>query len=742
MGIAGIARKLRTWSTQPAFVMLWAAPVWVILGLARLAILLISFKRIAAFAGRPQGVEAWVPLASPAQCRRAQLIGRTIKAVAKNTPWESNCFPQALTARLLLGLYGVPHAIYFRAGARHRRGGARRPRLGGLRPRPGDRRAQFPDLYRRRHVRARRHGAAAMTALRSYIWLVRLAPRWRLAAVFALMVLVGVTDGVNIMLLVPMLALLDGQASDKPVVQALLAVLDRLGLPVSIGGLLVLFVVLIALRNLIQVARERMSTLLQHEVIDQLRERCLSSLFQAEWRWVMTRRSTDQANLVLAEVNRAGIGLNFLINLTAGIVTICVYIGSATLLSPPATLLLIATGGVIFLAMGRLRNRALTLGTDLGTSQRALHQTLKESLDSLKLTKILGSERRHLRQLLATIATLRDVQISFALNSSLTRAAFQVVAAALMAAYLWFGVARMQIPIPELLTLVFVYSRLAPAFMVAQQNLHQCLNALPALYEARSFLKDSALAREPAAETAQTGHWPIRDALTLERVSLRYEGRDRPALDGISLSFPANSTTAVMGPSGVGKSSLADVVMGVLLADAGALRVDGTAVTPQTRKAWMGSVAYVPQETYLFHDTIRNNLLWGRQDATEAELAAALKSAAAEFVFDREDGLDTVVGDGGVRLSGGERQRIALARALLRAPSLLILDEATSSLDRQNEARIYDALRQLHGRLTIIVISHSGETVNHADRLIVLRDGRVDYEGPAADAAGQARAAL
>ena len=580
-----------------------------------------------------------------------------------------------------------------------------------------------------------------MNLLRSHLWLVRQAPRGHLAAVFALMLLVGITDGINIMLLVPLLALIDGQASDTPVVHGLLSVLDRLGLPVSIGGLLVLFVALIALRNAIQVARERMSTTLQHEVVDRLRTRCLTSLFRAEWRWLLTRRSADQANLILTEVNRAGTGLNLAITLVAGAVTIGVYVGSAMLLSLPMTLLLIVTGGAIFLAMGRLRRQALSLGTDLGATQRALHHSLKESLDSLKLTKILGSESRHLQQLLATIAAFREVQIAFALNSSLTRAVFQVVAAAMMAAYLWIGVTRMQIPIPELLTLVFVYSRLAPAFMVAQHNLHQCLNALPALDEARAFLAESALAREPEPEAEPTGHWPIRKALTLERVSLRYDGRETAALNDVSLRFPANSTTAIMGPSGAGKSSLADVVMGVLLPDSGALRIDGAAVTPQTRKAWMRSVAYVPQQTYLFHDSIRNNLLWARPDASEAEMEAALRRAAADFVFEREAGLDTVVGDGGIRLSGGERQRIALARALLRAPSLLILDEATSSLDRQNEARIYDALRQLHGRLTIILISHSDETVNHADRLIALRNGAVEYEGPAAETLRPAGAA-
>lgn len=108
-----LARKIRTWSAQPVFVKLWAGPIWVVLGLSKLAIHLLSFKRIAGYLGAAQGVEPWVPLASAAQQARARMIRRTVEAVAANTPWESNCFPQALTARLLLGLYGVPHAVYF-----------------------------------------------------------------------------------------------------------------------------------------------------------------------------------------------------------------------------------------------------------------------------------------------------------------------------------------------------------------------------------------------------------------------------------------------------------------------------------------------------------------------------------------------------------------------------------------------------------------------------------------------------
>jgi ATP-binding cassette subfamily C protein len=142
--------------------------------------------------------------------------------------------------------------------------------------------------------------------------------------------------------------------------------------------------------------------------------------------------------------------------------------------------------------------------------------------------------------------------------------------------------------------------------------------------------------------------------------------------------------------------------------------------------AWRQCVGYVPQETYLFHETIRTNLEKARPGATEAELWDALHRASAkDFVSRLPRGLDTVVGDRGIRLSGGERQRIALARALLRNPRLLVLDEATSSLDPDNEKHIREALEKLKGRLTIVVIAHRSSTVENADQLIRLEKGRV-----------------
>jgi ATP-binding cassette subfamily C protein len=198
----------------------------------------------------------------------------------------------------------------------------------------------------------------------------------------------------------------------------------------------------------------------------------------------------------------------------------------------------------------------------------------------------------------------------------------------------------------------------------------------------------------------------------------------------VSFELAPRQTTALVGPSGAGKTTLADLVVGLLVPAAGTITIDGRPLEGEDRARWRGSIAIAPQDPFLFHDTIRANLLWARPQASEQQLWAALGSAAAAaFVTALPAGLDTVVGDRGARLSGGERQRIALARALLREPELLVLDEATSSLDTEHELAVREALISLHGRVTLLVIAHRLSTVSHADAIVVLDGGRVAEAG-------------
>jgi ATP-binding cassette, subfamily C, bacterial len=253
--------------------------------------------------------------------------------------------------------------------------------------------------------------------------------------------------------------------------------------------------------------------------------------------------------------------------------------------------------------------------------------------------------------------------------------------------------------------------------------------------ELLSFIIDGEAAAEPPTPGPDglERRLAIGRGIRLDGVGFAYADgapEQHEALDDVSFEIAPQQTTALVGPSGAGKTTLADLIVGLITPGAGTITVDARPLVGVTRARWRQSIAIAPQDPFLFHDTIRENLLWARPAASEQELWSVLElAAAATFVQELPAGLDTIVGDRGGRVSGGERQRIALARALLRGPELLVLDEATSSLDTEHELAIRNALAVLHGRITLLVIAHRLSTVRHADSIVVLDRGRVVETG-------------
>jgi ATP-binding cassette subfamily C protein len=275
-----------------------------------------------------------------------------------------------------------------------------------------------------------------------------------------------------------------------------------------------------------------------------------------------------------------------------------------------------------------------------------------------------------------------------------------------------------------------VFARLSPKVSSIQHYVQHISNSLPAYREASLMLSRFETAAEPPCQSS-VRPLQLKSAIRFSRVSFSYNGSmESLALRRINLVIPAHKTIAIVGPSGSGKTTLADLILGLLSPIEGTIFIDERLLSGEWVHIWRSSIGYVPQETFLFHDTVRGNLLWAKRDATEGELWTALELAAAKaFVSALPNGLDTVLGDRGIRLSGGERQRIALARALLRKPTLLLLDEATSSLDTENEQRIQDAIEGLHGELTMVVIAHRLSTIRRADSIMVLDRGQVVEAG-------------
>lgn len=559
--------------------------------------------------------------------------------------------------------------------------------------------------------------------------LLHRAPCRHLVTLVLLLLLGSLTEGIGIILLVPMLSSLMNGDHGNAIVAQLLELLGALNVPATPSGFLLVFVALVALRSAIQFAKDRTSLTLQFRVVDDLREICIRQLMRADWRWITEQTRTDHMTIVLGEVQRVGVGLNAGLTLLTTLATAVAYLIVAFAFSPGMAALIALAAAIGYAAMRRLRQGASRLGSEQIGANRALTANVQQAFMGLKLTKILCSENRHIDQLIETVGQVRRTQLKFGIDTSLMRSLQQVIGAALLAAYVYAGLEWLALSLAELLALTFLFARLMPLMLSAQQFLHRWLNAEPALAAIEEFIAESSKHSEPVAE----GAFPVpilQEQIALRDVALAYAGRTQPALHDVSLVFPVRTTTAINGPSGAGKSTLADVIMGLITPDNGTVEIDGRALTEQSRQHWRRAVAYVPQEVFLFNDTLRANLLFGNPAASEQDLHEALKIASARFVLELPQGLDTMVGDNGVRLSGGERQRIALARALLRQPSLLILDEATSSLDDENEDAINNALNELRGRMTIVHIGHRAATAQHADQVVTLKSGRAEYVEP------------
>jgi ABC-type multidrug transport system fused ATPase/permease subunit len=228
---------------------------------------------------------------------------------------------------------------------------------------------------------------------------------------------------------------------------------------------------------------------------------------------------------------------------------------------------------------------------------------------------------------------------------------------------------------------------------------------------------------------------PFCDAIALEDVTFRYEERRQPALDRVSIRIPRCASVGLIGGSGAGKSTLVDVILGLLPPTSGRTTVDGVDIHGDLR-GWQMLIGYVPQSIYLGDDTIRRNVAFGLPDELidDAAVRRALTAARLdEFVASLPNGLDTLVGERGTRLSGGQRQRIGIARALYHDPQVLVLDEATSSLDDATEKEVMAAVNSLHGTKTLIIVAHRLSTVADCDVLYRLDGGRVVQSGTFAE---------
>jgi ATP-binding cassette subfamily C protein len=559
-----------------------------------------------------------------------------------------------------------------------------------------------------------------------FIRLVWTGTRGAFAKAAILQTLGSLSEIVSILLLIPLLRLLDPSRNE------ILIDLNRLPLvtsdhvvaitlPMIIGA----FVAATILRSLLLETKERYNARVMFGFVADFQHQLFKAVTLTRWQVLGRYRTADLTQVLTSNIDRLLMATHQLLQLVQSALMTVIFALASLAISWRMTLAAIVIGVGVFAFTYRARRRSFEHGQTVGRQRRDEFRLVDGFLGGLRTAKLFGLQQQHLSAMDDVLARIYQHNVQFASARARSATIYQTLTAVAVASFIFVALTFQTLELPVLLAMLFLFMRLAPRIMSlhsVSQELAASLGPVSAVVQLLQACRENAEQPVQAAGGRDIG---LDRGIELSQIEFRYGPEDAPTLDRVSAFIPAHAITAISGPSGSGKSTLLDIISGLLPPGSGKMMVDGLALDDELMPQWQQHVALVPQETFLFNDTIAANLRLADESIDDAQLWRALELAdAAELVRAKPAGLETSVGDRGQALSGGERQRIAIARAVLRRPRLLILDEATSALDAASEARVVEAIRSLRGETTIVIVTHRPALLDAADYVIALEDGK------------------
>jgi len=551
-------------------------------------------------------------------------------------------------------------------------------------------------------------------------------------------------EGFGIGLLLPVLQ----YAQDGPqVIQqaqggfwgALVGASRWLGIPLNLATLLIISFIPILLRQVAFYLNAWYSALVQNRAMTRLRVEAFDSLAHTDLSFIARRSQGDLVAFLTGQVEAAGQALIQFLRLIAVILLLVIYASALMFVSPVMTAIAVAAIiAMSFVARSNISD-ARRVGTRWSELSRQAYGSFAERVAALRLIKMLGQEERETDKAKDLSEQLMTSNVQIALSQA--RIEVTVDPGLMLAAFvvLFVGIQYLNMSLAGLGIFMFVLLRMnmkAKEFSTGRQAMSSFLEAL--LFVQRTTQEAQEARHIVSGPRAFPG---LKHEITLAGVGFTYAPDDETSagpecvLSGVEATIPARTTTAIVGRSGAGKSTLVELIPRLKDPTVGTVLFDGVDVREFELRSLRRRIGYMTQDATLFDDTLYGNLIYGlERTPTEAEVRAALEgSFAAPFVDAMPEGLETRIGDRGVRLSGGERQRLGLARVLLQDPDILILDEPTSALDSESERYIQEALDRVRATKTIIVIAHRLSTVMNADQILLIDGGRVAERGTHAE---------
>lgn len=555
----------------------------------------------------------------------------------------------------------------------------------------------------------------------------------QIATVTIYTILLAVLEGLGASLLFPILEYVEGggiQNTQGGALKISVKILEFIGISPNIGGLIIVAMVPLILRQIVYLVNISLVSGLSAKTTSALRAHVSSAFIKADIPFFLAHERSEMINAVLNEAARAGGVLTQSISLLNGAFMLLIYIALLMILTPTISISAIPLFCLVYFLFSRGLRHARRFGMQISAANAQLSRGLTQALSAVRLIKMRSTEALVIHDITEEINKIKESTLGAEVNRHVMQTTSQLFLTVGVFAILYVAIDLLHMKLADLGMFGFLIMRTIPLVTQINTDRSHVLSQLGGYESIAKILNEADI--HTTITSGSKAFDDVKKSICYRDVVFGYGGPSgQTILNKLNFHVNANETVALVGRSGAGKSTTVDLLARFFDPIEGLIEIDGIPIRDFNLRSLRARIAYVTQEAQIFTASIRDNLLYGINDhVSDFDIREALRmSHADEFVGILSDGIDTLVGEGSNALSGGQRQRLALARALLAKPSILILDEPTSALDSESEEAIQAALAELKRRLTIIIIAHRFSTIRQADKVIVLEKGAVTASG-------------
>tara|TARA_B100000530_G_C15927523_1_gene475560 strand:- start:850 stop:2646 length:1797 start_codon:yes stop_codon:yes gene_type:complete len=542
-----------------------------------------------------------------------------------------------------------------------------------------------------------------------------------------LLFLCAVFEVFGVGMLVPVIESIQGDNQASFFAKIAADVFEYFSIDYSPINLLVVFGALILARFLLLIYQQRLARVLSASITYDLRKQATENLLNTGLSYFSKKNIGELVSTIFISSQNSGGLLEYFLLMARGVIFCVAYIVTASILSIEFTLIVCAFIVISYLFVFPRFKKSQVYGGIEKNLMDDIFDQLQDRFSGIRTIKIFNQSNNVSDQIESLIDQSKNNDIRIMDNKLISFAFFEPFLFVMMIISIIFGIQFLDLPISRLLVCLLVFTLIIPQFKLVNGNILQIKQLIPHFTKVNDLIRKD---NKPLGCDGTQNVSEFRESLILENISFGYESSDEKVIQSLSLTIPRNQFIAFVGPSGSGKSTLADLILRNYLPTTGKILLDGLDINDIEESSWRRLITIVDQDCYLFNESIFDNIKYGCPDATDDEVHQAAKlSGAEDFINKLPDGYKTIVGNRGTSLSGGERQRISLARSMIMKPKILILDEATSSLDSISEKIIQESLKTIRESTTLIVIAHRLSTIRQADNIFFVKDGRIAEQG-------------